>query len=408
LVAIVNKKTFVRPIFCNILARVKEPRQHIQVLYGPRQVGKTTLVRQISEAVDMPCHYISADQPMLNDTYWLEQQWNKARFLFENLTNDDRERGVLLILDEIQKIDNWSSVVKQCWDNDSFEHRNIKVILLGSSAWLMQHGLTESLAGRFEIIPITHWSFPEMQEAFGISLEHYIYFGGYPGAATFIHDEARWRNYIIDSLIETTISRDILLMTRVDKPALLRKLFELGCHYSAQIVSLQKMMGQLQDKGNVTTLSHYLQLLSTAGMLCGLEKFSGQAVVKKSSSPKLQAFNTALISAIARVGFEELHQHPDQWGRLVESAVGAHLVNSARLTNTSIYYWREGSLEVDFVIESGKKILGIEVKSGMKKPRNGFEGFRKKFSQTKLLLVGQQGIGLETFFTKSAAEWLDM
>ena len=247
-----------------------------------------------------------------------------------------------------------------------------------------------------------------MQEAFGISLEHYIYFGGYPGAATFIHDEARWRNYIIDSLIETTISRDILLMTRVDKPALLRKLFELGCHYSAQIVSLQKMMGQLQDKGNVTTLSHYLQLLSTAGMLCGLEKFSGQAVVKKSSSPKLQTFNTALISAIARVGFEELHQHPDQWGRLVESAVGAHLVNSARLTNTSIYYWREGSLEVDFVIESGKKILGIEVKSGMKKPRNGFEGFRKKFSQTKLLLVGQQGIGLETFFTKSAAEWLDM
>ncbi len=381
-----------RPVFHIILKRLQEKRQFIQVLAGPRQSGKTTLALQLMESVDFPSHYASADEPALKDRFWIEQQWEAARL---------RTQGGpgLLILDEIQKIPGWSEVVKWLWDEDTRTGRSLQVVLLGSSPLLMQRGLAESLAGRFEIIPITHWSFPEMRDAFGWSWEQYVYFGGYPGAAKLISDENRWRNYLHDSLIETTISRDILLMKRVDKPALLRRLFELGCRYSGQILSYQKMLGQLQEAGNTTTLAHYLQLLSSAGLLTGLSKYSAKSHRQRASSPKLLVLNTALMSVFSGLTFQEARLDTEYWGRLVESAVGAHLFNRIPGKNLELFYWQEGNCEVDFVLVKGKHLLALEVKSGRRKDRlPGLEAFARKFPVEKKLLVGAGGIPLEEFF----------
>lgn len=385
-----------RPVFQELLQRVKEPRKFIQVLLGPRQVGKTTLALQIAEEIGMPSHYISADLATLQNLSWLQQQWEIARIKV------DPEKGALFIIDEVQKIPHWSELIKSLWDQDTRNRTNLFVMILGSSPWLVQKGLAESLAGRFEVIPITHWSFSEMQSHFGWSLDHYLYFGGYPGAASLTDEEnpSRWLNYINDSLIETTISRDILLMNQVNKPALLRRLFQLGCSYSGQILSYTKMLGELQDAGNTTTLAHYLDLLSGAGLLCGLQKFAIQAIRQKGSSPKFSVFNTALLSAQSAKTFKEAQQDRSFWGRLVESAVGAHLLNSIRGTQVEIFYWREGDLEVDYVLKHGSSILAIEVKSSSENlNRSGADLFLSKFENARLLLVGEQGIPIEEFLS---------
>src|SRR5690606_5687443 len=223
---------------------------------------------------------------------------------------------------EIQKVSNWSETVKLLWDTDTREQRNIKVILLGPHRLLLQQAFTESLAVRFETSYLGHWSFGEMRDAFGWDASTYVWFGGYPGAAVLTGDEERWKRYVHDSLIETSISRDILMLTRVDKPALMKRLFELGCVYSGKIMAYSKMLGQLVDAGNTTTLAHYLDLLNTAGLLSGLEKFDQKLIRKRSSSPKFQVHNTALISAQRNEQFAEVRQVPDQWGHMVESAVG--------------------------------------------------------------------------------------
>ena len=240
--------TFKRQVFHQLLHRVSEPRRFLQVLAGPRQTGKTTAARQVAASVDIPTHYASADEPVLKGGAWIEQQWETARMRCRS-----EGQSALLILDEIQKVPGWPESVKRLWDEDTGAKGDLHVVLLGSSPLLMQQGLTESLAGRFEILRATHWSFGEMHEAFGWSHEQYAYFGGYPGSAGLIDDQDRWTRYVLDSLVETSISRDILLMTRVDKPALLRRLFELGCVYSGRVLSYQKMIGQLQDVGNTTT-----------------------------------------------------------------------------------------------------------------------------------------------------------
>lgn len=278
---------YTRPVYRTLLDRTTEPRRFIQVLTGPRQSGKTTLARQLIEALEIPAHYATADEPTLRDRSWIEQQWEVARAKFRSQPGGGK---VLLVLDEIQKISGWSETVKRLWDEDSARGLSLYAIVLGSSPLPVQRGLTESLAGRFETVPVTHWSFAEMREAFGWDVEQYVFYGGYPGAADLIKDHQRWSRYIIDSLIETTISRDILLMTRIDKPALLRRVFELGCSYSGQILSYQKMLGQLQDAGNTTTLAHYLSLLQGAGMLAGLPKYAAQRVRQR--GVKSQASNT--------------------------------------------------------------------------------------------------------------------
>ena len=309
-----------------------------------------------------------------------------------------RKKKALLVLDEIQKINGWSETVKRLWDEDTANKLPLHVIALGSSALLNQRVLTESLAGRFEVIPVTHWSFAEMQKAFGWNVDEYIFFGGYPGAAELIQDEPRWSSYIRDALIETTVSRDILLMTRVDKPVLLRRLFQLGCNYSGQVLSYQKMLGQLQDAGNTTTLAHYLDLLQGAGLLAGLSKYAGQRVRQRASSPKLLVLNTALMSASGPDKVEKTKQEPDHWGRWVESAVGSSLANGIVGKNIELYYWFSRNREVDFVLSRNDELVAIEVKSGRNKGSfPGIEAFSKEFKVKRKLLVGPQGISLEEF-----------
>jgi predicted AAA+ superfamily ATPase len=391
---------FKRAVFNDILKRVKEPRKFIQVLAGPRQTGKTTLARQLIEEAGIPAHYASADEPALKNASWLEQQWETVRFKAKN-------SEALLVLDEIQKLPDWSETVKRLWDEDTFNGIPLKIILLGSSPLLIKSGLTESMAGRFELVPVTHWSFSEMKEAFGWTFEQYIYFGGYPGAAQLVNDLDRWTHYIKDSLIETSISRDILLMTRVDKPALLRRMFELGCSYSGQVLSYQKMTGQLQDAGNTTTLAHYLDLLAGAGFVAGLQKYAGQQVRRRASSPKLLVFNTALMTAMGNIKLDELLNNRDLWGRWVESGIGAYLLNQTIGRDINLYYWAKGNQEVDFVLTKGNKITAIEVKSGASSVAlPGIDSFAKEFKVTKKLLVGAQGIPLTEFLTTPVAEWL--
>jgi hypothetical protein len=328
-------KVFKRQAFHTLLGRLKEPRRFIQVLAGPRQTGKTTVARQIMDEFEGAAHYASADEPALKDRAWVEQQWEAARAR----ARGEGRRPSLLILDEIQKIPGWSETVKYLWDADTSSRAGLRVVLLGSFPLLMQTGLTESLAGRFEIIHVTHWSFAEMKGAFKWDLDAYIFYGGYPGAAPLIEDQERWSRYILDSLIETSISRDVLLLTRVDKPALLRRLFELGCAYSGRILSYQKMLGQLQDAGNTTTLAHYLRLLQGAGLVAGIQKYHGQAVRQRASSPKLLTLNTALMTASSHTTMNEAKSDAQMWGRLVESVVGAALFNGIRGKNLELYYW---------------------------------------------------------------------
>lgn len=389
----------------NLLSRrLDESRRFIQVVAGPRQVGKTTLIRQLLSALDAPHRYGSADEPTLRGKLWIEEQWDAARLRLRQEGTD----SAILVLDEIQKVSGWSETVKRLWDEDTAAGRGVKLVLLGSAPLLIQKGLTESLAGRFEIVHLPHWAFSEMRDAFGWSLATYIFYGGYPGAAPLIEDHERWSRYILDSLIETTISRDVLLLTRVDKPALLRRLFELACRYSGQILSYTKMLGQLQDAGNTTTLAHYLDLLSSAGMVTGLQKYSGSTVRRRASSPKLQVLNNALMTAPSGWTLMEAQADRTYWGRLVESSVGTHLANAQAGGDCKVWYWREGNHEIDFVVETARKQLtAIEVKSGLAaQGHRGMEAFDRMHRPARRLHLGEGGISIEDFLSQPVSHWI--
>jgi len=391
---------FERPHIQQLITRLNEPRNFIQVIMGPRQVGKSTLTTQLLAKLDIPHLYVSADALTTSGDIWLEQQWQTARLKWKSSGSD----SFILAIDEIQKVSNWSEVIKKFWDEDTRSAQRIKVILLGSSRLLLQQGLSESLAGRFESTYMGHWSLSEMQAAFNISPEEYVWFGGYPGAAVLLQDEERWKKYVNDALIETSISKDILMLTRVDKPALLRKLFVVGCIYSGQILSYNKIIGQLQDAGNTTTLAHYLQLLETAGLLEGIEKFTGEQLRQRSSSPKFQVHNTALLSAQQPASYNDIYQKPELWGRWVEAAVGAHLVNNQISEVYNVFYWRHRNDEVDFVLEKKGKVIGIEVKSGAIQKAPGMAAFKDRFHPNKVLLVGNSGLPWHEFLKLSPSE----
>ena len=387
------------------MRRLREPRRFIQVLAGSRQVGKTTLVGQAAERSGLPTRHVSADEPTLRDTHWIQQQWEAAR----KLADDADAEGALLVLDEVQKVMGWSEAVKHLWDTDTRNGRRLRVVLLGAAPLLVERGLGESLAGRFEMLRLPHWSLAEMREAFDWSLEQYLFYGGYPGAAPLIRQPGRWMRYVRDSLIEPILSRDVLLLSRVDKPALLRRLLELGCAYSGQILSYTKMLGQLQDAGNTTTLAHYLDLLSGAGLVTGLQKYAGGGARRRASSPKLQVLNTALITAQAGITLAQARADRMFWGRLVESAVGAHLANAAAMDDCNLHYWRDRNREVDFVVSAGRTLVAIEVKSG-RAPETlpGVAAFSEAFRPARKLLVGGDGIDLETFLSTPVGTWLEV
>lgn len=395
--------SFQRPHGGILSARLVEPRRLIQFIGGPRQAGKTTLVRQVLAQTATPSRYVSADEPALRDTAWITAQWQNAR----DLITGDGDRGAILAIDEVQKVAGWSETVKRLWDEDTRAGLPLHLVLLGSAPILMQDGLTESLAGRFETIHLGHWSFAEMRGAFGWDLDTYVYFGGYPGAAHLADDPPRWRSFILNAMVETIIARDVLLMRRIEKPALLRRLFDLGCRYSGQILSYTKMLGQLHDAGNTTTLAHYLDLLSGAGMITGLQKFAGAAARQRGSSPKLQVLNTALMTAQSGLSPKEVRDDREFRGRLIESTVGAHLANAAATGAFDLHYWRDRNREVDFVLRSGRSIVAIEVKSG-RAPNAlpGLSAFSEAFRPQRSMIVGGDGIALEEFLTRPAEHWL--
>jgi predicted AAA+ superfamily ATPase len=394
---------YARPQAEVLARRLAEPRRFIQVVAGPRQVGKTTLVQAVVDASGLPARMASADEPTLRGSPWIAQQWEAARLA----AADAGRQGAVLVLDEVQKISGWSETVKRLWDEDTRARHVLKVVLLGSAPLLIARGLTESLAGRFEVLHLRHWGFGEMRAAFGWTLDQYLFYGGYPGAAPLIGEPARWARYVADSLIETSISRDVLLLTRVDKPALLRRLFELACRYSGQVLSYTKMLGQLQEAGNATTLAHYLDLLSGAGMVTGLAKYAGDQARQRGSSPKLQVLNTALLTAQAGLTLQEARADHEFWGRLVESAVGAHLANAAATGECELFYWRERNHEVDFVVKTGRSLTAIEVKSGRAPQAHpGMAAFAAAFKPRRSLLVGGDGIALEEFLERPVAHWV--
>ncbi len=383
-----------RPQLQLITARVAEPRRHIQVMLGPRQVGKTTLIEQLLQNVTVPYLFVTADEAQSEQgNLWIDQQWERARIQL----NASGAQAYLLIFDEIQKIKEWSNTIKKNWDSDTFNKTNIKVIILGSAQMLLQKGLTESLAGRFEIIRVNHWSFAEMEAAFGLTPQQFAWFGGFPGTAFLINDEKRWKSYVNDALIETTLMKDILMMARIDKPSLLRQLFDLACHYSGQILSFNKMLGQLQEAGNSSTLQNYLHLLEGAGFVAGIPKYYQDVLHQKSSIPKLQALNTAFIAARSVKRFGDIVMQPAEWGRVIESTIGAHLLNDAQEGGYEVYYWRERNDEVDFILKKEGTVIALEVKSGTSNKTKGMQVFNKQFKPHKVLMVGINGIRWEDF-----------
>lgn len=328
-----------------ITERMKEPRKFIQVVMGARQIGKSTVVKQVLKDLDMPYQFFSADNVPATNNAWISDCWAAVRSLKESRG----WKSVILVIDEIQKIANWSEVVKKEWDDDTFHDRDIKVLLLGSSRVLLEKGLSESLAGRFEEIRMSHWSYQEMKECFGFSLDQYMFYGGYPGAATLIGDEDRFSQYIQSAIIEATINKDILMDTPISKPALLRQTFELGAAYSGELLSLNKMLGSLQDAGNTVTLAGYINLLDESGLLCGLQKFSVDMARRRASIPKLQVYNNALKMVYSPLTFEQAILNRKAWGRIFESGIGAYLVSQAFVHRFEVFYWRERDDEVDFV-----------------------------------------------------------
>lgn len=367
----------------------------MHVLAGPRQVGKSTLVRQVVQELTIPYSVEVADAVDPKDSDWIRRIWEGARTTMT--LRGEQER--LLVIDEIQKIDNWSEVVKREWDEDTRRHIQLKVVLLGSSRLLLKKGLTESLAGRFELIRLGHWGYHEMHEAFGMTLDQFIYFGGYPGAAPLVEDEKRWRKYIKDSLVAPSIEKDVLMTSTIYKPALMKQLFELGCGYSAEMLSLTKLMGQLQDAGNVTTLAAYLELLDQCTLLKGLQKYAHDDARKRSSIPKYQVYNNALLTAYKGRSFLTDRTDTQLWGRWVESAIGAHLIGSAEELDYQIFYWRESSLEVDFILVNKGEVTAIEVKSGRRGMNSGLPAFAKTFHPHRSFVVGTGGVSIEDFLS---------
>ena len=378
-----------------IKERIKESRKFIQVVMGARQIGKSTVVKQVLNDLDEPYRMFSADNVPTTNSAWISDCWAAARSLKENKGWD----SIVLVIDEIQKITNWSEVVKKEWDADTFNDTNIKVLLLGSSRVLLEKGLSESLAGRFEEIRMTHWSYQEMKECFGFTLDQYIFYGGYPGAAPLIHDEDRFSQYIQSAIIEATINKDILMDTPISKPALLRQTFELGAAYSGEILSLNKMLGSLQDAGNTVTLASYINLLNESGLLCGLQKYSIDLARRRASIPKLQVYNNALKMVYSPLTFEEVLVDRKSWGRIIESCIGAYLVSQSFVHRFEVFYWRERDDEVDFILRKKSSVIAIEVKSNAEKKTAGLEKFKQLFQPKKAFIVGDGGISIEDFLS---------
>ena len=391
---------FRRSTYQTLMLRLREPRHFIQVLTGPRQVGKTTVIQQVLGDLEIPGRLYNADAVISGQQTWIHDCWEQTRLEMRIKAHAE----FVLVFDEIQKIQKWSEFVKKEWDDDTFAGRNIKVVLLGSSRVMLEKGLADSMAGRFEEIRIGHWTYPEMRDAFGLTLEQYIYYGGYPGSVVLLKDEQRWKEYIRTSMIETAIQRDILLQSPIGKPALLRQTFEMGAAYSGKLLSLTKMLGSLQDAGNTVTLAGYLNLLQESCMLTGLQKYSTDTARKRASIPKYQVYNNALLCVYLDNSLENTVMNRELWGQIFESSIGAHIINQSFISRYEVYYWREKQDEVDFILKRNQKLVAIEVKSNQESHTNGLLRFSEMYHPHQTLIVGEHGIKAEEFLSMSPME----
>ncbi|MBR5551573.1 MAG: ATP-binding protein [Muribaculaceae bacterium] len=376
-----------------IKTRLEEERRFIQVVMGARQIGKSTVVKQVLNDISIPFLFYSADNVPATNSSWISNCWAAAR----SLKQHNESKTIILAIDEIQKIANWSEVVKKEWDDDTFHDRDIKVLLLGSSRVLLEKGLSESLAGRFEEIRMSHWSYLEMRECFGFTVDQYLFYGGYPGAAPLINDADRFEQYIQSAIIDATINKDILMDTPISKPALLKQTFELGAAYSGNLLSLNKMLGSLQDAGNTSTLAGYINLLNESGLLCGLQKYCVDMSRRRASIPKFQVYNNALKMAYNPMSFEQAILDRKAWGHIFESGIGAYLVSQAFINRFDVYYWRERNDEVDFILHKKGTLIAIEVKSNAEKRTTGLNKFKQLYNPKTSFIVGDGGISVEDF-----------
>lgn len=438
-------ENYLRPTTHRLMMRLTEPVRRIIVVAGPRQIGKTTAVHQaLRGRPPLSCKFHAVDAPDTDadapldfsassagatrmpgmappqDAAWLIEKWQAARRAAIDWRlhrppfpeeQPETPQPYVLVFDEIQHIPDWSSIVKGLWDQDRAQDLPMHVVVLGSAPLLMQHGLSESLMGRFELLEMTHWSYSEMSDCFGFTLDQYLYFGGYPGPAYWVLEgqEERWRDEVLDSLIKPNLEKDIMALARIEKPAVLRQLFQLGCTYSGQIVALTKLLTQLDGAGNTTTLTHYLQLLRAAGLLAGLQKYAAQAIRQRAAPPKLNVLNTAFLSVYSNKTFAQARADSHFWGHLVESSIGAHLLNTAT-GGLQVAYWRESPHEVDFIVHQGDHVGALEVKSAAHDPsaRKGLRAFAEKHPQqhVRTEVLGGDDFALAEALTQPASHWL--
>ncbi len=414
-----------RPQFAEIRQRLNEKPERMLIIRGPRQCGKTTLIKQVLEDVRLPWQYVSTENPTESSRYpensrvnsenncsavqqqitdvntnWLVEKWLTAR-----KQANSSKRGAVLVIDEIQRLANWSETVKGLWDSDKFYGRLVHVVLLGSSPLLMRKGMSENLTGRFEIIRLSHWSYEEMSEAFGFSLEQFVFYGGYPSAAPLIENDQHWKKYVRGLIVETVIERDVLEMQRIDKPVLLRQYLETCATYSGQVVSYNKILGQLQNGGNTTTLTNYLSLIQEVGLIAGIPKYTIGEIRRRASSPKLNVLNSAIISAFSNYTFEEARLDRSHWRRLEENAVGAHLLNTDEGL-IQFFYWRQNNKDVEFVLRLGHKIITIVVE-GVKQQGDlhGVNEFCERYDVLRNIVVSPNAIPLSEFLSYPVEHW---
>jgi predicted AAA+ superfamily ATPase len=341
-----------------LLDRLREPAPgRIQLLTGPRQVGKTTLLLDLAEHLGEAAHYVAADDPQAGLPGFWERVWTEAE------TRASRGGGALFI-DEIQHIADWAARIKAQYDRLRRRKIRLHVVATGSSALRLGAGSRESLAGRFERLTLTHWSALTLMERFKLapsaSTLLTVRLGSYPGSLQFQNDIPRWRAYVRDSIIEPAIGKDVLALGVVRRPGLLRQIFAVAISMPAQIVSLQKLQGQLHDRGALETVAHYLALLEEAYLVAPLRKFGAREHRQRAAPPKLVALNNALPSALHPQGPPDPSREPARFGSWVENACLAFAWNSGQ----RVTYWREEPLEVDGIIDGSWGAWAVEVKTG--------------------------------------------
>jgi predicted AAA+ superfamily ATPase len=378
-------KVYERSFVAQLEQRLSAGQPLIQVLVGPRQVGKTTGVKQLLARYPYTTHYANADDILTTDRTWLLEQWQKALL---------SGKKTLLVIDEIQKVPNWSETVKSLWDKAP---KALRVIILGSSSLQLQKGLTESLAGRFELIRTHQWTYDELKHAFKYDLDRYLTYGGYPGAVGYENEFDRWYAYLKDSIIEAVVGKDILLNRKVGNPALFRQAFEILCRYPAQEISYTKLLGQLQDKGNTDLVKYYIELYSGAFLIHPLEKYSEKNYLSRVSSPKILVSCPALYT---------MHEGPqvladlEKRGRIFEAAVGTQLLQLPG----NLYYWREKQKEVDFIYKYRGLLYAVEVKSGRRKLSQGLNTFLDKFPKARPVIITPENFAV---FSENPRKYLD-